>query len=96
MKKYTDEQLSRILSASANCELGRVTFDYTFGHPWTNSNPKRKTLCIEQAANAAYSSPWCESRYLPYDKMIRAKKGHAKIIKNPDNMLKWLEKHEMA
>lgn len=88
MKKYTPEQLSRILSAAANCELGGVTYSPEYA--------KRPTLCIEQAATASYNGQWSYEKYVPYDKMIRAKKGYAKITRNPDNMLRWMEKHKMA
>ena len=90
MKKYTNEQLSRILSAAANCELGKVTFFIKPG--------AKNMLCIEQAARASYSSDgnWDAYRVNTYDNLIYAKKGYAKITRTPGNMLRWLEEKKMA
>lgn len=85
MKKYTDVQLSKILSDASGGILGKAAL----------SEENVRTVCIEESAKGFYCDlDW--QKVDPYDKMIRAKHGYSKITKNPERMLEWLEEKGMA
>jgi hypothetical protein len=88
VKKYTDEELSRILSASAAGILGR---------------PQGGTACIEQAALASCSlalgslreEGGDSSRGIAFDMAYKSAAFRASLA-DPDAVLAWIEKRGMA
>ena len=82
--KYTDEQLSRILSASAAGVLGMANLDWPgYDH----------SVCIEQAAHASAATTSIE------DRRFKSKRTNAWDHRNvtgvdeshPESVLRWLE-----
>ena len=82
--KYTDEQLSRILSASAAGELGMVNLGWPgYDH----------SVCIEQAAHAsAAAMPEEDSRFESERTHAWDHRLYADINEGePESVLHWLE-----
>lgn len=96
MKKYTEEQLSRILSASAAGILGS---------PSGRNNTCSGTACIEQAAQATYEYSFFKDgmnagRGTIYDewryRMYHQEVDKIRVLRDPTLMLLWMETHGMA
>lgn len=88
MKKYSNVQLSRILSVSAIGLLDAPSF-----------SDSQHTVCIEQAAHATLESDPCKehmntTRANVYDNWRLQSNQY--VRQSPDLMLGWMEKQGMA
>ena len=86
MRKYTPEQLSRILSVAAVGGLG-----YAEGG---SDTPQSSTCCIEQAAYATWQfdgEPFVEERFQAWDRRV-----YCGYDCSPVPVLRWLESKGLA